>query len=223
MKRIIAFLLVLSSVLLVACGGREGEATEYGFIDEETGTEYVDVKPLGLYAVNKGEEFLTVKVGESEQMYYEVQFEDSKQFLCYEDSGEFLLVRNKNTEEPTLATFDPIAAFIYNETNTVKITNFFADAEYLPEGSKYNNPTEDSDLCRLIANQLTNGEAVEVNSGDILKDDMFFIRLLSQKYPGLYYIVVFYGATDGRYYLFDRAADKTVLCPYDIIVRMVGE
>ncbi|MBR2901413.1 MAG: hypothetical protein IKC39_04135, partial [Clostridia bacterium] len=162
-------------------------------------------------------------VGESEQMYYKVQFEDSKQFLCYEDSGEFLLVRNKNTEEPTLATFDPIAAFIYNETNTVKITNFFADAEYLPEGSKYNNPTEDSDLCRLIANQLTNGEAVEVNSGDILKDDMFFIRLLSQKYPGLYYIVVFYGATDGRYYLFDRAADKTVLCPYDIIVRMVGE
>lgn len=223
MKKIIALLLVLSSVLLIGCGSREGEATEYGFIDEQTGIEYIDVKPLGLYAVNRGEEFLTVKVGEAEQQYFEVQFEDTKNFLCFEDSGEYLLVRAKDFEEPTLATFDPIAAFIYNDTNTVQITNFFADAEYLPEGSKYNNPTEDSDLCRMIASQLTTGEAVEVNSADILKDDMFFIRLLSQKYPGLYYLVVFYGATDGRYYLFDRAAGKTVLCPYDVIVRMVGE
>ena len=216
-------MLVILTLCLVGCGGRKGEITEFGFIDEETGIEYVDVKPLGLYAVNRGEEFLKVKIGDSEQVYFDVQFEDSKNFLCYEDSGEYLLVRAKDVEEPTLSTFEPIAAHIYNETNTVFITNFFADSEYLPEEVKYNNPTEDSALCRLIAEHITNSESVTVNSADILKDDMFFIRLLSQKYPGLYYIVVFYGATDGRYYLFDRAAGKTVLCPYDVIVRMVGE
>jgi hypothetical protein len=221
-KRIFAFLLATLSLFLVSCG-RTGEPTEFGFIDGKTGIEYVDVKPMGLYAVTAGEEYLKVKLGESEQTYFQVEFEDPKKFLCFEDSGENLLVRAKDVEEPTLSTFDPIAALVYNETNTVFITNLFADAEYLPEGEKYNNPTEDSDLCRMIADQLVNGEAVTVKDSDILKNDMFFIRLLSQKYPGLYYLVVFYGATDGRYYLLDRANGKTVYCPNDIIVRMVGE
>ncbi len=221
-KRTIAFLLATLSLCLVSCG-RTGDPTEYGFIDEETGIEYVDVKPLGLYAVTAGEEYLTAKVGDTKQTYYQVQFEDPKKFLCFKDSGENLLVRAKDVEEPDLSNFDPIYAAIFDNSNTRYITSFYADEEYLLEEERGKNPTQDTALCRLIANQLTNGEAVTVKDSDILKNDMFFIRLCSQKYPGLYYLVVFYGATDGRYYLLDRANKKTVYCPYDIIVRMVGD
>ncbi len=210
----------MMSLLLVACA--DAEITEQGVIDNETGIEYVHVAPRGLYALSGGDELFTVKNDGASQAYLSVDFEDSKRFICIEDSGEYLLLRAKDVEEPTLATFNPIAALIYNETNTTFITNFYADREYLPEGTDYNNQSEDSDLCRLIADTITNGEAQSIPNDAILEDNMFFIRLLSKDYPGLYYSVCFYGATDNRYYITDRATRKTVLCPNEVIARMVG-
>ena len=87
MKRIIAFILIASSLLLVACGG--GEPTELGFIDPDTGIEYVDVTPMGLYPVDKGEEFISVTVNGEDTVYYEVEFENTSNFLCYEIEGYY--------------------------------------------------------------------------------------------------------------------------------------
>ena len=68
---------------------------------------------------------------------------------------------------------------------------------------------------------ITEGEngSVPAKAEDL--DDLFYIRLLSQDYPGLYYIVSFFGY-NGRYFLRDDTSHKTVYYPYDIIVRMVG-
>ncbi len=222
-KRLLSLLLVLLTLCLASCGKSKGTATDDGFIDSNTGIEYVYCKPMGLYAVGAGEEYLTVKEKDVETVYHEVEFESPERFLCYEDSGEYLLLRAKDVEEPDVLSFNPIAASIYGSTNTVYITRFYADNKYLPEDKQEHNPTEDSWICQLIAKQLTEGEAVEVPSSSISDEDMYFIRLLSQDYPGLYYLVVFYGDTNGRYYLYDRAAGKTVYCPRDIILRMVGE
>ncbi len=215
------FLAVLMAAVCVSCkddGIAEGDATAHGFVNPETGIEYVRVAEKGLYAVYKGEDYIEVE-GET---YSAVQHEKPEEFLCIEDSGELLLYRAKDIKEPNVSEFNPIAGQIYNSTNTVLITYFFADNEYLPEDKKEHNPTEDTHLCQLIAKQLTEGEAVTVNASYEELQDQFFIRLLSQEYPGLYYLVVFYGY-GGRYYLYDRAAGKTVYCPHDIIVRMVGE
>ena len=224
MKKFLLIMLsvILLSVSLAGCGNRKGEPTPTGFTDPNTGIEYYDVTPKGLFAVSAGEKYITVKNGETETDYYEVQFESPEKFLCYEDNGEFLLVRAKDVEEPTLATFNPVAAFIYDDSNKVFITNFFADNEYLPDELKEHNPTEDTWLCKMIVEYLVNGEEANISDSEVLRDDMFYIRLLSQKYPGLYYNVVFFGTANGRYFLADRATGKIVYAPNDIIVRMVG-
>ncbi len=209
------------TVALVSCdrnGVVDGEATPHGFKNPKTGIEYVQCAPKGLYAVNKGDEYIKVD-GET---YFTVLHEKPEEFLCIEDSGELLLYRAKDLKEPSVSEFKPIAAQIYNSTNTVLITYFYADNKYLPDDKKEHNSSEDSALCELIAKQLTEGEAVTVNATYDTISDQYFIRLLSQDYPGLYYLVAFYGF-EGRYYLVDRATNKTVFCPHDIIVRMVGE
>lgn len=196
----------------------DASLTQYGFIDPNTNIEYVDCTPMGLYPVDPGSEYIKVD-GVS---YYEVMLEDTKEFLCYEDSGYYFLVRAKHNPEPSITQFNPIAAQIYGSNNTTLITYFFADNKYLPEEKQELNPTEDSWLCQMVAEYISTGEAVNVPVTEDTITDLYYIRLLSQDYPGLFYLVSFFGY-NGRYFLRDDSVGKTVYCPNDIIVRMVGE
>lgn len=220
MKRFIAFLLVVSSLLLVSCNG--GEPTENGFIDPDTGIEYVDVTPMGLYPVDPGEEFITVSVDGEETVYHEVWFEDPSRFLCYEVEGYYFLMRASDVKEPDLREFNPIAASIYSKNNTVKFDNLFADPEYLPEENRDEETYGETALVKQIQDAIMDGESVEVN---IKAEDIgthFYLHMLSADYPGLYYIISFF-SYNGRYFLRDDAMNKTVYCPRDVIIRMVGE
>lgn len=220
MKRFIAFLLVVSSLLLVSCNG--GEPTENGFIDPDTGIEYVDVTPMGLYPVDPGEEFITVSVDGEETVYHEVWFEEPSRFLCYEVEGYYFLMRASDVKEPDLREFNPIAASIYSKNNTVKFDNLFADPEYLPEENRDEETYGETALVKQIQDAIMDGESVEVN---IKAEDIgthFYLHMLSADYPGLYYIISFF-SYNGRYFLRDDAMNKTVYCPRDVIIRMVGE
>jgi len=220
--KIIAICLVICTFLLASCDDR-GEMTLGGFVDPNTQIEYVPVTPMGLYPVDKPEsEFITVKEGEVDTVYYKVWFEETSEFLCYESAGNYFLMRSTEVDEPTVTEFEPIAAFIYNAANTVRVDNFFADSEYIPEDQRDDLTVGETALCKLVADSIMNGESVTV---PVTYDDIqshFYIRLLSQKYPGLYYLVSFFGY-NGRYFLRDDAMGKTVYCPNDIIVRMVGD
>lgn len=223
MKRSLALILLLATVILsVACdndGITDASVTPFGFVDPETDIEYVDCTPMGLYPVNPGDEYIRV----DGVAYYSVMFEETSEFLCYEDNGYYFLVRAESVKEPSVSEFNPIAAQIYGSTNTgTPITYFYADNQYLPEDKQELNPTEDSWLCKMIAQYITEGEAADPPVTADTIEDHYYIRLLSQDYPGLYYLVSFFGY-NGRYFLRDDAADKTVYCPNDIIVRMVGE
>lgn len=222
-KRIFVLLLCVFMLVPLAACEKRGKETLYGFIDPNTQIEYVDVAPFGLYASVPSEkyirEYITVGTGKSKTVYYELGLEDPTEFLCVEDSGEYLLVRNKDIEEPTLYTFNPVAAEIYNETNTTKITVFYADEVYQPEENGVVGE-RDSVLCQSIADAIRDGEDTVVEK--ISTEDMFYIHLLSKDYPGLYYQVVFFGNGAGRYFLRDRATGKTVYCPRPIIERMVN-
>ncbi len=222
MKKFLALLLTFLMIFLVSCGKKDGEALETGFKDPNTGIEYYYATPMGLYPVTPDEEYIKVQDGSIEMTYYKVKFEESDKFLCYEDSGNFFLVYSSEIEEPTVSSFKPIAASIYGPNNETYITSFYADNQYLPDELKEHNSTEDSWLCELIAEHITEGEGVNIGVTAETITDHYYIRLLSQEYPGLYYLVSFFGY-NGRYYLRDGAAGKTVFCPNDVIVRMVGE
>ena len=224
MKRIIASLLIFSMLLFAGCE-RKGENTELGFTDSKTGIEYVFCTPMGLYPVEPDEDgmnFITVTQDKTKTVYHKVAFEDSSRFLCYEEEGYYFLVRNKEIAEPTIKEFNPIAASIYNSSNTIYITSFYADNEYLPDDKKEHNPTEDTWICQMIAEYLSTGENVDVPVTEETINDLYYIRLYSQEYPGLFYLVSFFGF-NGRYFLRNSATNTTVYCPREIIVRMVGE
>ncbi len=220
MKKFLALLLVFASLLTVGCG--RGENTQSGFIDNRTGIEYYFASPMGLYPVSAGEEHLTVKGDNGETVYYKVQFEDPEKFLCYEEEGNLYLAYASTMKEPSVKEFNPIAASIYGSGNETYIASFYADNKYLDDDLKEHNPTEDTWLCQLIAEQISTGENVYVPVTFDTIEELYHIRLLSQDYPGLYYIVSFFGF-EGRYYLRDGKDNKTVYCPREVILRMVGE
>lgn len=220
MKRLFAFILVISLLLLASCGG--GEPTENGFIDPETGIEYVNVTPMGLYPVDPQEEFITVTQNGVETVYYSVYFEDTSRFLCYEVEGYYFLMRSTAVDEPTVREFEPIAASIYTGNNTSYLMSFYADPEYLPEDKQNEETVGESALCRQIADAIMDGEAVEVPVTYDTMENFYSFRLLSQKYPGLYYLVSFF-SYNGRYFLRDDAMGKTVYCPRDISLRLVSD
>lgn len=219
-KRILTLALALIMLALTGCY-QDGELTEEGFIDPNTDIEYVEVTPMGLYPIRPDEEYLTVDSGDDEILYYAVQFEDAKKFLCYEIESNYFLVRATTVKEPTVSEFNPIAATIYNSSNTKAIDSFYADVEYLPEDKKDELTEGETDLCKQIAKAITEGDAVELNIQYDDFDSLYYIRLLSKDYPGLYYLVSYF-KYNGRCFIRDDALGKTVYCPNDVIVRMGG-
>ena len=215
----LALVLISQCLLLAGCGN--AEVTDEGFYDPKTDTHYVYCTPMKLYPINRVEdEYLTVKYDDGrEVVFYGVQFEDPKKFLCYKDSGYYFLAMNAELEEPSVMEFNPIAASIYGSSNITYITSFYADNEYLPDDKKEHNPTEDTWLCKMVAEYITNGENVTIASRAEDLTDLQYIHLLSQDYPGLYYQISFFGY-EGRYYLRDSSINKTVVCPRDIILRL---
>jgi hypothetical protein len=220
MKRFIALTLLLSTLLLAACRG--GEPTEAGFIDPKTDIEYVEVTPMGLYPLDPQEEFITVTQKGEETVYYSVYFEDASRFLCYEIEGYYFLMRASNVKEPNVREFEPIAASIYSGNNTAYVMSFYADKEYLPEDKQDEETVGDSAICKQVADAIMDGEAIELPASYKELENFYSFRLLSQKYPGLYYLVSFF-SYNGRYFLRDDAMGKTVYCPREIIIRIVGK
>ena len=228
MKRFITYILLFAilscSMLLAGCG--KGKETEFGFTDPKTGIEYKYCTPMKLYPLAPNEDdgvYLTVEnENGTETDFFKVQFEDPEDFLCYKDAGFYFLAINREIEEPSVMDFNPIAAFVYGSTNITKVGNFYADDEYLPDEKKGLNPSQDSKLCKMIAEHITNSENVNVMVSAEQMTNLYYIRLLSQDYPGVYYLVSFF-EYNGRYFLSDSSIDKTVYCPRDIWVRIVGE
>ena len=228
MKRFITYILLFAIVgcsgMLSACN-KNGENTDYGFYDPNTDTEYTYCTPSKLYPVtaDEEEEYLTIQQKDgSSRVFYKVYFEDPLEFLCYKDAGYFFLAMNRDMDEPTVTEFNPIAASIYSETNLTKIGDFYADNEYLPDEKKEHSPTEDSWLCQMIAQHIDERENVNVMATAEEITNIYRIRLLSQDYPGLYYLITFF-EYNGRYYLEDKSINKTVVCPNDVVARMVGQ
>ncbi len=226
MKRFFTYLLtlcLLASTCLFAGCNKEGEATDEGFYDPNTDIHYVYCTPMKLYPNDpEKEEYLVIENEDgSETVFYGVQFEDPEEFLCYKDSGYFFLAMNADLEEPTLEEFNPIAASIYGSSNLTYIDSFWADNEYLPDELKEHNPSEDTWLCRLVTEAITDGESVNISVRTEEMSALYYLHMESEDYPGLHYLISFFGY-NGRYFLRDSSINKTVYCPNDVIARLVN-
>ena len=84
------------------------------------------------------------------------------------------------------------------------------------------NKTEDgTKYIALIKNAFLKGDQT-TPTGEPSDENEFYIRLYSKNYPGLYYEVLFYTDTNEVAYLWDRVSGKTVACPDELTVRMIG-
>lgn len=223
MKKAVALILVFLSVALCGCNSlRPVTDTELGFVLDETKTEYILTNPFALKPISLGEAYCKA----DEMIYYQIDFEDPSDFLSDLDpvSGSSFVFRNQKEPDITVASFDAIAAWIYLEGKSpVMVGQLYPDNEYLPEEKQGLNGTQDTALVRQMVKALTDDEPVTVPDSEYTDADTYYFRLLSQKYPGLYYLVCFFGDTSGNYYLEDMGTFTIVKCPTEIKERMVGE
>lgn len=218
-----ALLCLLLSVS--SCNGTRahgGTQTEFGFRDDSTGIEYVNCNVLAVKPLAMGEEPYCKAGGTS---YYTVNFEDPTRFLCDFDgeSGSSFVYRNRELPDITIENFNAIAAFLYIDgVQPQRIAQLYADDEYLPEELKGLNPSQDTALVRQITDALVNGAERTVLSSEYSDEDLYYFRLLSEDYPGLYYSVCFFGDIYGRYYVQDMATFRIADAPSEITAWIVG-
>ena len=138
-------------------------------------------------------------------------------------SGSSYVYRNKQLPDITVGSFEAVAAWLYADgTSPLRLGQLYADDEYLAEELRGKNPSQDTDKVRMITDALVNGESLAVTLSDESRGDSFEFRLLSVKYPGLYYSVWFFTDAFGKCYLHDYATDKTVEAPSAIAVWVIG-
>ena len=104
----------------------------------------------------------------------------------------------------------------------MRAATLYADDKYLDESLRGQNDSQDTDKVKMITKAITEGEHVSVSMADSDKNDEYEFRLLSNKYPGLYYSVWVFSDAFGKYYLHDYVSDKTVVAPSEISAWIVG-
>ncbi len=223
MKRL-GYLALCLVMLLCGCSKAHSgtfNQTEMGFRDDETGVEYVACDLYAVKPITLGEVYCEV----DGLPYYQIEFEDPSRFLCDLDpeSGSSYVYRNKTLPEITAKSFDAIAAWLYIDGETpVRVATLYADDEYLDESLRGQNDSQDTDKVRMITKAITDGEHVAVTMAESDKNDEYEFRLLSNKFPGLYYSVWFFSDAFGKYYLRDYVSGKTVVAPSEIVAWTVG-
>ena len=227
MRTIRFFSLLLSllclTFLLSSCNRTtHGTQTEFGFRDETTGIEYVACNVIAVKPLAMSEDAYCKA---DDVSYYTINFEDPSRFLCDLDaaSGSSIVYRNRELPDITIGNFNAIAAFLYLDGLTpVRVAQLYADDEYLPDELKGLNPSQDTALVKQVTDALVNGTERFVPSSEYSDDDLFYLRLLSADYPGLYYSVCFFTDIYGRCYVQDMATFRIADAPSELAAWIVG-
>ncbi len=225
MKRVLSLLLCFA-VLLALCSCEPKKYVKYGdngFVDAETGIEYVMCSAsLSLRPLTVEDEYCRVN---KEDIFYTIQWQEPTEYLAdYEVEEAAFVYRASTLPDITMENFEPVAALIYAEGNaSICLEKFYCEAKYLPEDMQDDNLVDDSALVYAIRDAINGNETVSADLDAASDLDTYYIRLLSAKYPGLYYIIVFFTDSNGDSYLTDRSTGKTVPSPAALTLRMIGE
>ena len=220
--RALSALLLCFSLLLASCGNK-WEPTELGFRNETTGIEYIACNVIAVKPIVRSDSEPYCKV--DGVPYYAIRDEQPEQFLCdYDEKSQSSIVyRNRELPDVTIENFNAIAAWLFLDgVMPLMVAQLYADDEYLAEELRGQNPSQDTALVRKITDALVNGEARNVPQDTYSDDDLYYFRLLSADYPGLYYSVCFFGDVYGRYYVQDMATFRIADAPPEIVAWIVG-
>jgi|GEM_PF-5060962 len=132
----------------------------------------------------------------------------------YKNETKGDVLRLETAEEITLSSFSPISADICPSTSNYPNDYFVAPDEYLNNGG---NSRNDEEYINMICNALLNEEEVK---RPLNQKDSTWIKLKSQKFPGLYYSVVFMTDENDIAYLYDIGSGKYVYAPDKLTVRL---
>jgi len=219
-------LVLLLVYVLSHCDGREetpnpnsGNMESGVVIDTDNGRRYVRC-PIGIGANTLKDVYITMGGSDKSEgiNFYTIMFEDPKRFISEAKDvlGGSYVYRSTDTEEITLKSFAPVAAGIFMGELNSAIDHFYsktvAEENSVEDGSKY---------VDLIRDALISGNNT-TPTGELTEENEFYIRLYSENYPGLYYEVGFCTDENGMAYLTDMVTGKTVPCPDEVTVRMIG-
>lgn len=223
MKKLGCLVLCLAMLLCGCSKTHTGTSnkSEMGFRDNDTGIEYVACNIYAVKPITLGEVYCEV----DGLPYYQIQFEEPSNYLCDLDpeSGSSYVYRNKKLPDIDAKTFDAIAAWLYIDGETpVRAAMLYADDKYLDESQRGQNDSQDTDKVKMITKAIVEGEHVSVAMSDSDVNDEYEFRLLSNKFPGLYYSVWFFSDAFGKYYLHDYVSGKTVVAPSEISAWVIG-
>ncbi len=124
------------------------------------------------------------------------------------------VLRIESAPDITLADFMPVSADICLKDSDYPYDYFIAPDEYLSNSGTSKN---DEEYINLIYDTLTNGKEVNPPKQQV---SALRIKLKSQKYPGLYYSVIFSTDENGISYLGDIGSGKYVFAPDKLTVRL---
>lgn len=217
MRKSILCLALIVAFLLSGCDNIiDLEVSGANFYDEENDILYVPCAERAVKPLHVGEEYAT----DGELTYYKIPWQEPTEFICDSVEGVSFVYRASTVEDITVKNFNPIAIRVYLEgTNSQYLTTFYCEQKYLDEEDKNVNLQDDSALVYSIRDSLINDEKVTVNA-EFSTDNMYYFRLLSQDYPGLYYSVVYLTDVNGEQYLLDRGTNEYILARDDLVARM---
>lgn len=221
MKRSILCITLALCFLLSACSNAKVlTKTESGDLyNKMTGDKYVACSvSLKAYSIDTSKVY--AKVGSMK--YYRIRFENPEEFISEEDNVMGGVYRISTMPEITPENFGAIAAHIYIIGTAEYVVDQFQPAEeYLADTSyDFENYTDGTEYVEAVVEAMLEGEAQQVPEY-IDDDETRRIRLLSNKYPGLMYEIIFMKATTGKSYLYDRGTGVCVLAPEKIVDRLL--
>lgn len=219
-----ALLLLTAALLFAGCSRPDkGTATQSGFINDNTGIEYLLCNPLAVKPLALDTEKAYCVAGDVS--YYAINFEEPTSFVADLDaeSGSSFVYRSKELPDITVESFHAIAATLYIDGLTPRaVAQLYANDEYLPPELQGQNTSQDTALVMKMTDALVNGAARTVPVSEQDENEVYYFRLLSNLYPGLYYNICFFADIYGKYYLEDLATRKTADAPDELVVWFVG-
>ena len=251
MKKLLCLACALC-LLLCACTTRADVISADTVKNAETGIEYTLCgNGKGVFCRHGWNDELYMKDADGTE-YYTIGKIEPEKYICdyFTDGTEELARVYHSTSAPdiTMENFEPTGALIYVEGYISQyVDEFLPEDDYLhlyftqdkideivstreaaraaaeEAGEKY---IESYDYVYAIRDTILNDE-VKLDyapTSDIMDESStFHVRMLSEKFQGLYYDVVFWRSIDGVNYLLDRTTDKSYLCPYFVAEVFVGD
>lgn len=186
MKKTLLPLLFITAVLLTSCSQLIRITYKDGkYIDSVNNIQYENAS-VSYEPVSEGTEYASY----NKTVLYTIPGAEPTEWLAEKYEGIGSVFYSEDTVLPALSEFEASGIQIF-----VSGFNNLAVASI-----------DDAEVIAELTDILANGEQTEAKN----TDDSYSLKIASDKYPFLYYNLVYIISSDGERYVYDRGTKKTV-------------